>query len=463
MTKPTRKRSTPQQIKRGLYFTWGVSLLMLVSTIAGIQTQRQAIKTVGKDATPSIVTAQRLKDAMAGMDAFAASEFLVPPQRNQETFLTPSKQDPNNRNIQTYSERYRSATERLVAAAENITYGKLERQPIQTMQWGLGEYIVRIQQARDAHARGDATATLAAYKSAAEIMDTILLPAADALSEANFTVLDDTYKDQKYNAARSLFFIVVVGIGLVGILVVLQVFLSQRTRRTFNPLLLAATAIALMFLNHTVGSLLSASQHLKSAKEDAFDSMHALRQARAIAYEANADGSRYLLDPKFAANHEQAFFDKINKIANPPMGQSLEDMIALVAQGAEVESFTGLLGDELNNATFDGEKEAVIENLSTLATYLQIDKQMRQLQQAGKRQDAIALNIGTQKNQSNWAFQQFKDANQKAYDVNSNAFESAIKQGFQDLEGFETKSTIVIGAIALLVLFGLLPRLKEYS
>ncbi|WP_068816493.1 hypothetical protein [Phormidesmis priestleyi] len=461
-TKAIKKLTTPQLIRSGLYIVWGAGLLLLTTTILGIQEQRNAIKTVGRDAVPSIITAQRLKDGMAGMDAFAASEFLVPSSNTQNSFLEPVEKDNDGTIVQSYNERYRSVTERLIAAANNITYDE-EREPIQTMQLGIGEYVAKIQQARDAHARRDQAGTLAAYLSAVEILDKTLLPAADRLDQANLKVLDRTYGEQRFASARSLFLIAIVTLGLAGILVMLQLFLSQRTRRTFNPFLLSATAIALLFLVHTIGSLLSASNHLKVAKEDAFDSMHVLRQARALAYGANADESRYLLDVRNAATHEQAFFNKLNQIAAPPSGQTLEQIILLAQQDTKLTGLTGFLGEELSNITFPGERQAVIDNLSTLSQYLQIDKQIRQLQQSGKYREAIALCVGNNPGESNWAFEQFKKANQKTYDVNDKAFKDAITQGDQDLEGFEVKSTIVTITIALLVLLGVMPRLKEYS
>ena len=461
-TKAIKKLTTPQLIRSGLYIVWGAGLLSLTTTILGIQDQRNAIKTVGKDTVPSIITAQRLKDGMAGMDAFAASEFLVPSSNTQNSFLEPVEKDNDGTIVQSYNERYRSVTERLIAAANNITYDE-EREPIQTMQLGIGEYVAKIQQARDAHARRDQAGTLAAYLSAVEILDKTLLPAADRLDQANLKVLDRTYGEQRFASARSLFLIAIVTLGLAGILVMLQLFLSQRTRRTFNPFLLSATAIALLFLVHTIGSLLSASNHLKVAKEDAFDSMHVLRQARALSYGANADESRYLLDVRNAATHEQAFFNKLNQIAAPPIGQTLEQITLLAQQDTKLTGLTGFLGEELSNITFPGERQAVIENLSTLSQYLQIDKQIRQLQQSGKYREAIALCVGNNPGESNWAFEQFKKANQKTYDVNDKAFKDAITQGDQDLEGFEVKSTIVTITIALLVLLGVMPRLKEYS
>ncbi|MGI8505005.1 MAG: hypothetical protein ACR2LR_28345 [Hassallia sp.] len=56
-----------------------------------------------------------------------------------------------------------------------------------------------------------------------------------------------------------------------------------------------------------------------------------------------------------------------------------------------------------------------------------------------------------------------KAANQKSFHINRAAFDKAIKQSFKKVDGFEYITPVALSAIALLTLFGLLPRLKEYS
>lgn len=64
---------------------------------------------------------------------------------------------------------------------------------------------------------------------------------------------------------------------------------------------------------------------------------------------------------------------------------------------------------------------------------------------------------------SNWAFDQFRDTNQKTIDVNQQAFDKAVAQGFKDMDGFEITTPVVVAAIALLTSLGLRSRLKEYD
>lgn len=192
--------------------------------------------------------------------------------------------------------------------------------------------------------------------------------------------------------------------------------------------------------------------------------MHVLRQARAAAYTANTAESRYLLDPVFAPNYEQVFFSNIAQIAQIPHGQTVETIAsAYNFQGKKVDGFKGYIADELNNITFAGEKEAALASLITLGKYLAIDQQIRQLERSSKHQEAIALCLGNKFGQSNWLFEEFKTANQKTFDINQAAFDKAIGQGFSNVDGFEIKTGIAVGMIALLSFLGLLPCLKEYS
>jgi hypothetical protein len=444
------KWTTPRLLKTGLWLTWGASALVLTTSMIGVQSQRQAIKTLGQDAAPSVITALRLKDALAGMDANAANELLFPPGRGAEA-------------LKGYEERLDKFAERLVAVAENITYGEAERQPILTIQRMTIEYITKLQQARDFHAAGKRSDAIVAYRSAAEVLDQTLLPAVNDLERTNFNALQQSYREQSETIARQLFLTIISGCLLIGGLVGLQLWLHHHLRRMLNPLLLIATLLAVGGLGDTTLRSLTASNHFENAKSDAFTSIRALRQARALAYGANADESRYLLDPANAARHEQAFFDKVNQIAKIPVGKTFAMVIIESAQGKTVPGFTGSLAEELSNITYKGERESAIANLKALGIYLEIDRQIRQLASSGNYQAAIALCLGKNPGQSDWAFAEFKQANDETFNINLKEFNQAVERSSQELKDFDIKMPVILAAIALLTFLGLQPRLKEYE
>ncbi len=444
------KLNTPQILKSGLYLTWGACVLLLITTIAAVQGQRYAIKTIGKDTAPSIIAAQHIKSGLADLDANAANKLLVDVGKN----LTAEK---------AYDDRRKEVVEATLAAAENITYGDAERTPIRTLFVALGDYRLKIHEARIFQRQKNNIAILESYRSGTDIIDNTLLPAADALDRTNREALNRIYNEQKFTTGKYLFFVAISSIGLLAILISLQIFLNRRMRRLLNPMLLAATAIAILFMGFTFRALFSASNQLRIAKEDAFESIHALWQVRALAYSANGDESRYLLDSAMATKHEQAFATKVAKLAEIPDVETFKRVVNTLTSGGTNIGFKGLFADELNNITFKGEREAAIATFATFGTYIEIDQQIRQLQQSGNHDAAVTLCIGSQQGQSNWAFDRFDSALDKTIAINQQAFDQAVDQGFKDIEGFEIAAPIALSAIALLTLLGLLPRTKEYS
>lgn len=477
--KPDRKYTTPQILKGSLYLSCAASLFLIVTSLSSMQQQRTALKTLGKDAAPSIMNALRIRDSLADADANAVNELVAPLGQGEQAFKA-------------YTDRRAKLAMLMVNMAENITYDEEERQPIRTLQFELGNYIAKIQQARDARLRGSQADTLVAYREAMTLMDKTLLPTAETLSQVNLNYLNGGYNQDRQTALLSVGLLWLSGLALLSTLVWLQVFLSRRTKRTLNLALLTATAIAVLFISHTTQALTSAGQQLKVAKEDAFMSLYNLRSARSLAYGANADESRYLLDAAMAPQHEQAFWNKVNQIAKLPAGQSYTTIANAALQGQTTPGFAGYFANQLNNITFPGELTASVQTLSAWDRYLQIDRQIRQLKQSGNLAAATALCIGYNTGQSNWAFEQFKDAHQKVLDINQQAFDNALQEGLNavgwqlnanqsnpsstdsilispgsytisNTYQYEILATGAVAAIVGLTFLGLRPRLKEYS
>ena len=149
--KLAKKFNTPQLLRGGWYTTWGVSLLLLIVSIYGVQAQRQAIKTVGRDAAPSILTAQQLQDSFADMDASLANELLLKPGENQQALAD-------------FEKNRKKIADQLVAAARNITYPQ-EEGIIQSLQLNSSGYLLKLQSARDAHKRCVASDAIALLQS----------------------------------------------------------------------------------------------------------------------------------------------------------------------------------------------------------------------------------------------------------------------------------------------------------
>jgi hypothetical protein len=449
-----KRFDTPQILRSSLYAVWGASLILLLLSIARVTSQRQAIKTVGKDAAPSILAAQQLRDSFADIDASLANELLLDPVKNRKELTQV---------FAGFEENRKKIADRLVAVAKNITYPQ-EEQIVQTLQLKSSEYFLKLQEARDARKRDDKVGVLTVYRSAADLIDRDILPQAEQLDRVNSQALENTYNSQDtYNGAISLF-VALIGLITIGILVLIQLFIYQRMRRILNLPLVGATAIAILFLGYTLNAIVSASINLKVAKEDAFYSIHSLRQARALSYMANADESRYLLDLENKDKHERAFNSKIAKLVTlPPSKTSLSAIVKSIPSSSgdekfQLNGFTGLYAKQLENITFEGELAGTVDTLRKLDNYLKIDIEIRQLARSGKIAEAIALCTG----KSNDVFEEYKAANEKVRLINEKAFVEKIGAGNDNLSNFEIIAFTSIGSIAILTLFGLRPRLAEY-
>jgi hypothetical protein len=446
--------STPRLLVAGLTAICAAGVLYCLAVIVGSRVYWNSIKTVGRDSVPSILAAAKIKASFADTDANLANELMVPPGKFASS-------------IGSYDQRIAEATDGLVHAAENITYGDAERVPIKTMVAGLGNYESWAAQARLMHNHGDNAWSVKLYRQTESVLDKTLLTAADQLAKANSDELDTTYSSARARFAVAIVLLIGATLLLVGALGWLQMFLSHRMHRLINPGLLAATVIVVGFSLFTVHAFNGAAAQLKTAKEDAFDSLDALWNARAVAFDANADESRYLFDHELGANYENAFFTKNAKLLSLSGVQTDESSYDAVsraaASGSTAAGETGYLAKELSNVTFEGEADAARTALATFGAYYADDKRIRDLERAGRHDEAVAFDVGMQPGESNYAFSKFDDALGKTIDINQQAFDDAVDRGLAGVAPFVYLAPIVLGLVCVLAWVGVSPRLREYQ
>jgi hypothetical protein len=423
-------------------------MLLFLAAFVGTRRHRQAVKAVGQDSAPSIIAAQSIKADLADLDANVANELMVKPGKSAGS-------------IADYSQRRREVGDNLIRAAENITYGDAERRPIRVMETALSDYETSAARARTLHERGDDPASLEAYRQAYRVLEETLLPAADDLSKANTEALDHTYAHANAISVGMSAFLLLAGAALLTALIYTQMFLSRRMRRTLNPALLLASVIAACFPLYTLQAFRAATHQLKIAREDAFTSIQALWQARAVAYDANTDESRWLLDRDRAPKYQTNFFTRTAQLLQLPGGQSYE-AVGIVSQGALPSEAKGFMATELGNITFVGERDAALEALRAYGVYYQDDRKIRDLENTGHHEAAVAYCISMAPGDSNWAFDQFDKALGKTIDINRQAFDTAIARGFHSLNGMDILCVVLCLSIAALSFVGLRPRLREY-
>lgn len=440
--------NTLERLQWNLYFLLAFDALFLVALLGACHVHRLAMQTIGRDSAPSIIAAQYLKGAVAAMNGDAANQLLVKPAEGQAFQAD-------------YVRSRVEAAKGLIAAAENITYGDSERVPIEKLQIGLGEYQAKLQHALDLHDRND-PAALDAYRQAAHTVDDTLLPAADALDQANLNVMDRTYSVAVSRNSVVRLSAMVAGFLLLAALIYVQGYISEKTRRTLNIPLVLATLVVFGYLAFAYRALTAEARSLKIAKEDAFASIHSLWQAGSAAYVARADLSRLLLGGPDVYGDRKAFLDQAGRVAALPTGKTFAQVASEATDNRSVDGFTGYLADELRNITFYGELESAQQTLRNWGDTVTADARVLELQQTGHSSDAVALCTGSQPEQANGAFHRFDMSLRQTLDINKRAFDEAVSQGFGALAGFELTASLASAIVAALCILGIWQRIREY-
>jgi hypothetical protein len=141
-----------------------------------------------------------------------------------------------------------------------------------------------------------------------------------------------------------------------------------------------ASVVALVLAVAGAAALSAQAGHLRVAKVEAFDSILALSQARAVSYDANVDESRFLVDPGRAAFYQQSFLTKSQELVGLPNVGIFQYDAALAtsidayrANHADIR-FSGYLGAEFRNITFAGERAAAEKTLAAYQVYERDDR-----------------------------------------------------------------------------------------
>jgi hypothetical protein len=431
---------TPRRLRAYQIAIWLFAGLLFLMGEGTLGRARSAMKTIGKDSAPSIIAAQEIGSALADLDANAANYLIGTASHRADA-------------MRAYETRRVQVTSRLVDAAQNITYGDAEKVPIHTMIEQLGRYFELFAEARYRHDLGDDKGALDAYRNGTDLMHTKILVAANQLDRANRGFMDDVYRDQKRASEGAEGLAVALGGALLVALVLVQWFLYKKMRRMVNPPLAVATVLAFGFVVYLVNAFGDARTDLKIAKEDAFESIHTLWKARATAYDANGDESRYLLDRPTVGKYEASFDAHVRELTTAPAVKAPKGR----------ENFQGLFADELGNITFPGEREAALTMIARFAEYYDIDRHIRELEKAGNHAAAVELCIGSLSNESNAAFERFDDALMHVIKINRDEFDEVIERGDGALGRAEWLDPLIVIAIAALAWLGIRARLREYD
>jgi hypothetical protein len=294
--------TTPGRVRAGAVAI-GVAACGLGLVIAMVfGSLSSGIQSIGSRDAPEVNASAGLYFSLNDMDAQVANVLLSGSDRALAV--------GRSVDLATYQQDRKTADHDLQQAAVVAGGDASAQGALRSVLDGLGGYealaadaILADQQA-GAPAGRPSAASLMYYRQATDLMSASILPQVSALTGINTGTLDSAYQAKRSDALTGIWLVVVLGTALLASVAGLGVYLAARYHRLLSPALAAAGLAALGLVIAGTAQLAAEADHLRVAKVAAFDSISALTQARAVSYDANADESRYLVDPGRAAKYQ---------------------------------------------------------------------------------------------------------------------------------------------------------------
>ncbi|MFJ3307874.1 hypothetical protein ACIPSA_33270 [Streptomyces sp. NPDC086549] len=437
--------------------------LAVLLAVAGLAANGTWDGVADRDA-PRTTSAADLNLALNSMDAQAANLLLSSGNAGKGELET-----PHTKAVGFYGDARREIGHDLRALAVAAQGDRGDEKTVESLTDDFAEYQELIGRALENDGRsGGKPDALTDYHDATDLLQSKLLPESRKLVSSNNEAFNSQYTAARSTMAAQLVAVLALGLLLLAALGVLQWYLTRRFHRIINPGVLAATACTLIAV--VLGGQLSAAsaEHLRGARRDAFDSVVALSRARAIAYDANADESRYLLDPQRRTQYAESFLAKSQELYGLK-GATLSTYDARLATTWQAYRshqddlrFTGEFRRELANITFPGERAAAEKTVETYAVYQRDDRKIRALFEAGKEREAVEFCMGWEAETSNAHFGEWMAALDKVTDINRAHFTSSVAAGRADLTGRLPWACGLLLLAIVLTGLGLRPRLAEF-
>ena len=426
---------------------------------------RGGLRSIDEHNAPAVTAASDLYFVLNDMDAQVANVLLV----GTDQHLGFTRQQA----LALYDQRRRQAANDTQQAATTIGTDPAEQQAVRVIleRWGRYQALAAetiLLDGQSPHPAGHPPAgALDRYRQTTDLLKADLLPAARVLIDRNADALQNSYTGQHATAVTARAWLIGLATLLLLEVITLQAYLARRFRRLINHALAGATLAGLALTAIPALLLTATIDHLQVAKNDAYDSVFALTQARAVSYDANANESRFLVDPARAGQYQSAFLAESQQLAHldgvtiTDYDQALTNALqAYHERGTDVR-VGGYFGTELRNITFTGERAAADQTLNRYQIYQRDDRRIRSLA-AGDLRAAIGFCTSFKPGDSNYAFDQYDTALTALIAINQSAFDVAMSAGLHDLDRWTLLWTSAAAVIVLLTLLGIRPRLAEY-
>ncbi|GLZ11250.1 hypothetical protein Acsp04_14850 [Actinomadura sp. NBRC 104425] len=434
---------------------------LLASTWWAVGAARDGVRVIGHDAGPQVVATGDLYFHLTDMDAHLANALLIGNSRNLGM-----RRDQ----LLARYEQSRAEAGAALLQASRLADGPTERETARDLLDALGRYERYAGQALLLDEQADHAAgpppqrVLDAYRQATDLMKLDLLPKAYNLTLDNGTLVRHTYESERSAVLVGRTLVVVIGVLLLALLLALNHYLYVRFRRVLNPGVALATLAALVLVVMSTSMLSSQAGHLRDAKRDGFDPILALSRTRAISNSANADQTRFLLDPDRADTYTQTYLSKSQSILYLQADSLPQYTEAVESQGRSRQRarFLGFLGDEAARDLTGGQAQAFQKVLDDFRTFQLADRRIRDLAAAGRTDEAVRARLGTGPDTGIRLFAQYDASLNALAGLHRRDFDDAVRAGDEGTDGWDAVLPVSGLVILVLVAAGVRPRLAEY-
>ena len=419
---------------------WTASIVVLAAaalatgTLAVADTQ-QGVTRVGQETAPLAQSASDLYFALSDLDSQTARQILTIGDSDLGTEQGDAQAIANSRVAEIDTDLRQAIGGTADPAAQGQFQTMLDKV---TLYHDLSSTALSLDQlsTNATKAHPDPVA-LAYYSRATDVMHFDLLPAAAQIRDSYAKQLTSSARHENDAWSRDTILVLVTALPLLAALVLFQVTLSRRFRRTLNPFLAAATVGTVAFLFAGLGMTAQQSDRIQNAVDRHMTHYLGIQHARAVSYDAVGAIVRYTVAPSFGYDHGfAADLAALNGTAGAP----------------------GLLSSGLN-----GTDRALTQRAAADWTSVQHDAgKIKSEVDGGDVDTALTEATGIAGGQLGQDFYALDTHLGQAADTQLSAFRAALADARSGASGWAAAPAVLFGAVIALTLAGVWRRLAEY-
>ncbi|HET9138702.1 hypothetical protein [Actinophytocola sp.] len=414
--------STPGRLSVIAAALVALTLLTGLFGALALQEKQATIDDLIQHREPLAAAAQQVYRSLSDADATAASAFLA------------GGVEPDSLR-QRYEIDIAQAGAALSKAASDVGGVPAAEAQVRELNQQLPVYTALIETARTNNRQGY-PAGAAYLREASGLMRSKILPAAEGLYRIDFERLRAEQDD-----ARSFPWVTaLLAVLLLAALIGTQLYLTRKTNRLINVGLLMATIAVVLGLAWGTVALLVMSSGVADGQRNGSDQVEVLVRARIVTLKLRADETLTLVARGDGPEHEEDFTSLRGQVS----GDGPDNLLVAARD----------LGT--------GASEKIRAAIDNTNAYLAAHDKIRQLDDGGQYENAVALATGDQPDGAARAFA----------DLDRNLLE-ALRQGRQEFAnqtlGAHQALTALVPGIAVLTLLaaggitvGIAQRLREY-